>query len=431
MEERREAKRIQSVRGTRDILPPESAKWLWLEEKFRGVLSRFGYSEARTPLFEHTELFHKGTGETTEIVQKQMYTFQDRSGRSLTLRPEGTPSVARAVIEHGLLRGSRAIKLYYFGPMFRYDRPQAGRYRQFDQLGAELVGVAGVEGDAESVHLHVALLQELGLRQFTVKINSVGCAKCRPAYAQQVRESLGGRSGELCGDCRDRIERNPLRVLDCKVESCRRLAQSVPSILGSLCPECRQHFEGLKTLLAAIGIEFEIDPGLVRGLDYYTRAAFEIHHSLLGAQSALGGGGRYDDLIAIYGGPPTPAVGFAAGLDRILLAVDEERLPVPTGAGIDVYVVSVSDSARQECFCLAAQLRRSLNVEQDLGRRSLQAQMKSASSLGARLAVILGEDELKAGTVTLRDMATGTQETVPRDEIVDRIQRKVGQVDER
>ncbi len=426
MEEKTKGVRIQAIRGTRDILPPESSKWLWLEEKCRGVLSRFDYSEIRTPIFEYTELFHKGTGETTEIVQKQMYTFTDRGDRSVTLRPEGTPSVARAVIEHGLLRRSKVMKLYYFGPMFRHDRPQAGRYRQFDQLGAELIGAPGPEGDAESVHLHVALLRALGLRQFTVKVNSIGCPVCRPAYSGLIRDALKDRAGELCEDCVERLQKNPLRILDCKVDGCRRVAASVPAIVVSLCPDCGRHYEEMKRLLAAIGIEFEEDPAMVRGLDYYTRTAFEIHHGGLGAQSALGGGGRYDNLIALYGGEPTPAVGFAAGLDRILLAVDEEGVKVPVDAGVDAYVVAISDATREKCFSIAAWLREDLRVELDLGRRSLQSQMKAASASGARFAIIVGEDEMASGVLTVRDMTSGSQEKVPEVDVSGYLKRMLG-----
>ncbi|MBN1504556.1 MAG: histidine--tRNA ligase [Candidatus Eisenbacteria bacterium] len=418
--------RIQAVRGTRDILPPESSKWLWMEGKLRDVLARFGYSEIRTPIFEYTELFNKGTGETTEIVQKQMYTFVDRGGRSVTLRPEGTPSVARALIEHGLLRRSKVMKLYYFGPMFRHDRPQAGRYRQFDQLGAELIGAPGPEGDVESVHLHVSLLRALGLKQFTVKVNSVGCPQCRPAYSNLIRETLGPRAAELCEDCVERLQKNPLRILDCKVESCRRIAATVPPITASLCPDCSRHYERLKVLLGSVGIEFEEDPGMVRGLDYYTRAAFEIHHGRLGAQSALGGGGRYDNLIAVYGGEPTPAVGFAAGLDRILLAVDEEGIRVPAGADVDAYVVAVGEATRDKCFSIAAWLREDHRVELDLGRRSLQSQMKAAASVGAKFAVIVGEDEMASGVLTVKDMTSGRQEKVPEVDVSGYLKRVLG-----
>lgn len=415
--EKEEGRKIQSIRGTRDILPPESAKWLWLEEKFRGVLSRFGYSEIRTPIFELTELFHKGTGGSTDIVLKEMYTFQDRGGRSLTLRPEGTPSVARSVIEHGLLARSRVMKLYYFGPMFRYGRPQAGRFRQFDQVGAELIGDVSVEGDAESIHLHVTLLRELGLRAFNVKINSVGCPNCRPHYSRLIQERLKDTLDGLCDDCKVRFERNPLRILDCKVDDCRKMVEKVPSILECLCEECMHRFNALQDRLQAINIEFEVDPGLVRGLDYYTKTAFEIHHHMLGAQSALGGGGRYDGLIELYGGPHTPAVGFAAGLDRILLAVEKEKLEIPLPAGTDVYVVSVSEKTRQKCFAIAAMLRETLRVELDLAQRSLGSQMKAANSLGAKFSVIVGEDELNSGAFTVRDMKTGVQTKVAEAEL--------------
>jgi histidyl-tRNA synthetase len=420
-----EKRTFQSIRGTRDILPPESAKWLWLEERFRGVLTRFGYHEIRTPIFEHTDLFHKGTGDSTDIVLKEMYTFQDRGGRSLTLRPEGTPSVARSVIEHGLLKRSKILKLYYFGPMFRYGRPQAGRFRQFDQVGAELIGDVSVEGDAESIHLHVMLLRELGLKAFTVKINSLGCTECRPYYSRLVQERLKDTLDGLCDDCKVRFDRNPLRILDCKVEDCKKAVEKLPSILECLCEECLRRFGELKDRLEAIGLDFQVDPGLVRGLDYYTKTAFEIHHSMLGAQSALGGGGRYDRLIELYGGPPTPAVGFAAGLDRILLAVEKEKLEIPLPAGTDVYVVSVSEKTRRKCFAVAAALRKTLRVELDLARRSLQGQMKAANSLGARFSVIIGEDELNSGVFTVKDMTSGEQEKVGETELGGYLERRL------
>jgi len=423
--EQEERPRIQSIRGTRDILPPESEKWLWLEGKFRAVLSRFGYSEIRTPIFEHTELFQKGTGGSTDIVLKEMYTFQDKSGRSLTLRPEGTPSVARSVLEHGLLKRTKILKFYYFGPMFRYGRPQAGRFRQFDQVGAELLGDVTVEGDAESIHLHVMLLKELGLSAFTVKINSVGCPNCRPYYSRLIQDRLKESLDGLCDDCKVRFDRNPLRILDCKVDDCKKLVEKVPSILGSLCEECLHRFEALKERLESIGIDFEVDPGLVRGLDYYTKTAFEIHHHMLGAQSALGGGGRYDALMELYGGPHTPAVGFAAGLDRILLAVEKEKIEVPIPSGTDVYVVAVSDKARQKCFEVAALLRETIRAELDLAQRSLQAQMKAANSLAASFCVIIGEEELASGVFTVKNMKSGEQAKVSETELRSRLEREL------
>lgn len=424
--EQEERSRIQSVRGTRDILPPESEKWLWLERKFRAVLSRFGYSEIRTPIFEHTELFQKGTGDSTDIVQKEMYTFQDKSGRSLTLRPEGTPSVARSVLEHQLLKRTKILKFYYFGPMFRYGRPQAGRFRQFDQVGAELIGDVTVEGDAESIHLHVMLLRELGLGAFTVKINSVGCPNCRPYFSKLIQERLRESLDGLCDDCKVRFDRNPLRILDCKVDDCKKIVEKVPPILECLCEECSHRFNMLQERLDAIGVSFEVDPGLVRGLDYYTKTAFEIHHHLLGAQSALGGGGRYDGLIELYGGPHTPAVGFAAGLDRILLAVEKEKLEIPLPSGTEVYVVAVSEKSRRKCFEITAALRETLRAEVDLAGRSLQAQMKAANSLGARFCVIIGEDELESDVFTLKDMKSGEQTKVAGIELRSYLEKELG-----
>ncbi|HYQ95709.1 MAG TPA: histidine--tRNA ligase, partial [Candidatus Eisenbacteria bacterium] len=321
--------KYQVPRGTRDILPGEVERWHWLEERTRAVMALYGYREVRTPLFEATDLFVRSVGESTDIVRKELYTFQDRKGRSLTLRPEGTAPLVRAYLENPELRAESPTRLYYMGPMFRYERPQAGRYRQFWQIGAELLGSARPEADAEMIDLFRAIMWDVGLRNVTVLLNSLGDSVCRPRYREAIRAYFKKHEDRLCGDCKERLETNPLRILDCKVPSCAPIIALAPSVLDSLCPECAEHFEAVKRSLTGLGIPYEVAPRLVRGLDYYTRTVFEIHAASLGAQNAVGGGGRYDQLVKDFGGPDTPAIGFSIGMERLLLAVGDHVLPGP------------------------------------------------------------------------------------------------------
>jgi histidyl-tRNA synthetase len=406
------SKRFQAMRGTRDILPGEIGAWQALEETAHRLSSRYGYREIRTPLFEATELFARGVGEATDIVRKEMYTFADRKGRSLTLRPEGTAGVARALIESGAAQPGQVHKLYYLGPMFRYDRPQAGRYRQFHQWGAEVVGTPSPAADVETILLLVDFLAELGLRELEVKVNSVGDAVCRPRFQERLREALAPDRDELCADCRERLEKNPLRVFDCKVPGCRAVVRDLPSMLDALCDACRAHFDAVRAGLETAGVRHAIDPGLVRGLDYYTRSAYEVHHGRLGAQSAVGGGGRYDGLIQLLGGPDVPAVGFSLGIERTLLALAEEDR-TPGADEPSVFVVRGAGLA-DEAARLVRALRRRFVVHIDFEERSFGAQLKQADRLGARIAVILGEDEARAGELTVKTLATGEQRRVPR-----------------
>jgi histidyl-tRNA synthetase len=408
--------KFQVPRGTQDILPTDVAAWQALESRARDVSTRYGYKEIRTPIFEATELFLRGVGETTDIVSKEMYTFADKKGRSLTLRPEGTAGVMRALIEHGLAQAGRIHRLWYLGPMFRYDRPQAGRFRQFRQWGAECVGSAHPAADVEIILLLVDLLASFGLARTAVQLNSVGDAKCRPAYADALRAYLAPHKDGLCADCQVRFDKNPLRILDCKVPFDREVAQGIPSILDSLCDECRAHFDAVKAGLDRLGVSYALDPRLVRGLDYYTRTAFEVHDTERGAQSALGGGGRYDGLVAEIGGPQVPGVGFSAGMERMLLALTEEgRLATTTPAL--VFVARMGDDAVETyAQSLVRALRAHVPVTLDFETgKSLGAQMKQADKLGARWAVIVGEDEAKAGEATVKDLTAGTQTKVPRD----------------
>jgi len=420
----------KAPRGTQDILPGASAAWTWVESRLREGLLRYGYREIRTPVFEHTDLFRRGVGESTDIVQKEMYTFPDRKGRSLTLRPEGTAPVARAFVEHKLYAGGRPVKLFYLGPMFRYERPQAGRYRQHHQVGAELLGTAAPTADFEIIALLVDLLSGAGLDGLAVQVNSVGDARCRPAFSGELRAYLLERVDALCPDCRRRLELNPLRVLDCKVPGCREVARDIPSIQDHLCPDCRAHQEEVLGLLRDSGIAFRVDDRLVRGLDYYTRTVFEVQHGGLGAQNAVGGGGRYDRLIEDVGGPATPGVGFSSGIERILLALETEGAVLPGDPPPQVaLVVAGEDPARRAAHVLARRLRRRFAAEVEFDPRSVGAQMRAANRTGVPVVVVVGDEEIASGKWTVKDMRTGHQSTVPDAELEAHLARLAGRGD--
>lgn len=413
-------------RGTKDILPAEAGAWRYVENIIRKICASYNYQEIRTPVFEHTELFLRGIGDTTDVVEKEMYTFMDRGKRSITLRPENTASAVRAFVEHKLYAEPAPVKLFYMGPMFRYDRPQAGRQRQFHQFGVEALGVQGPNIDAEIILLAVHILQELGLKDLQLKINSVGCPKCRPVYRQKLQEYFRPHLAELCPDCQSRFERNPMRILDCKVPACKAVAAGAPHLADSLCDECKEHFAGLQKLLAAEGIKYVLDPNLVRGLDYYTKTAFEIQYAALGAQSAVCGGGRYDGLVEEIGGPPTPGIGFAMGLERLLLALQSQNLLPPADKLLDVYAVTCNQDRFAETFTTVQGLRKAgLRAEYDYAGRSMKAQMKQANRLQARYVVIFGEDENLRGMVTLKNMQTSEQKEIAFTEIVNIIKTEV------
>lgn len=412
----------QAPRGTKDILPDSVGRWRYVEEKIRELCERYGYREIRTPLFEHTELFQRGIGDTTDVVEKEMYTFEDRGGRSITLRPENTASAVRAYLEHKLYAEDALTKLFYIGSMFRFDRPQKGRFREFHQFGVEALGEASPAVDAEIILLAVRFLESLGLSELSLSINSVGDPACRPVYREKLREFFSGKLDGLCDDCRSRYDRNPMRILDCKNEHCHALSVGVPEITDCLCDECAAHFEKVKSYLSAAGVPFTCDPRLVRGLDYYTKTAFEIKYEPLGAQSAVAGGGRYDGLVEEIGGNPTPAVGFAVGLERVMLAMEMQGLFPETEEGSDAFVVAMGDEAKEAAFRLLSELRDAgLSARMDYAGRSMKSQMKQADKAKARFALILGEDELAKGVVTLRNMETSAQEQVARDEIVNKL----------
>jgi len=406
-------------RGTKDILPDSSGHWQYVEKIIREVCNNFAYQEIRTPVFEHTELFLRGIGDTTDIVEKEMYTFTDRAKRSITLRPENTASAVRSYLENKLYSGPQPTKLFYIGPMFRYDRPQAGRYRQFHQFGIEAIGAQGPAIDAEVISLAVALLNKLGLSDLKLLINSVGCPQCRPVYRAKLQEFFQDKRSHLCSDCQSRYDRNPMRILDCKNETCAEYSQGAPHMLDCLCEECDSHFAGLQELLTAAGISFVINPRLVRGLDYYTKTAFEIQYSPLGAQSAVCGGGRYDGLIAECGGQPTPGIGFAIGIERVLLALEKQALLPLINTAIDVFVAPLGTEARAVAFQLLTELRYAgIAADMDFMNRSLKAQMKYANKYPAKFVALIGEDELAAQKVMLKNMETGSQELIARTALV-------------
>ena len=410
---------IQAVRGMKDLLPSEAPKWRFIEATAREVFGSFGFSEIRTPILERTELFARSIGEETDIVSKEMYTFADRSGDSLTMRPEATAGVVRAFLENKLYAVPGPHKLCTIGPMFRHERPQKGRLRQFHQLDCEILDDAGPQGDAELLVMAAHLLERLGVRQVTLVLNSLGCPECRPVFKQQLQDYFAGRQGGLCEDCRRRLATNPLRVLDCKQESCKEISLGAPLISGSWCESCRVHFDQVRRLLKMAGVAYETDPNLVRGLDYYTRTAFEFKTTQLGAQDAVGGGGRYDGLIEALGGPATPAIGFALGVERLALLLEDRP---EWQQGPSLFIAALGDEPRDWAFGAAQELRRAgIWVEMSAAATSLKAQMRRANKLGASRVLILGGEELKAGIAPIKDMANGEQEDLPLDQIVDRL----------
>ena len=404
---------MQALRGTQDILPADAYKWNYMEGVIRDLCRKYGYGEIRTPIFEATELFQRGIGDTTDVVTKEMYTFTDRGGRSCTLRPENTASAVRAYLEHKLYGDQQVHKLFYIGSMFRYDRPQAGRYREFHQFGVEVLGADSPAADAEAISLAYTLFQKLGLKDLVLHINSIGCPKCRPVYRQTLIDYFRASDEPLCEDCRERLEKNPLRVLDCKEDSQKESVKHAPEITYYLCDECREKYEALKKYLTALGIPYEEDPRLVRGLDYYTNTAFEIQYTPLGAQSAICGGGRYDGLVEEIGGPHTPSVGFAVGLERLLLALEMQHLipePVQTG---HVYIAALGKDAVAAGMKIQQELRaKGIPTDMDLQGKSLKGQMKQAGKSGAGVTVIIGEDELAKGEAVVKNMDAGTQENI-------------------
>lgn len=415
---------IQAPRGTQDILPEDQPVWRHIEAEITDHCRRYCYQRVETPVFEDTNLFVRTVGEATDIVQKEMYTFKDRGGSEITLRPEGTAPVCRAYIEHGMQNRPQPVKLYYFATIYRYERPQAGRYREHHQFGAEAIGDVDPALDAEVIHMAWTIFSSLGLKNLTLQLNSIGCRNCRPAYLQTLVRYYEGLTADLCDDCKARASRNPLRLLDCKNRTCQSAADGSPKSVDNLCPECRDHFEALKKYLAALEIPFNINHRLVRGLDYYTKTVFEVQPEDEGGQSTLGGGGRYDNLIEELGGPPTPAVGFATGIERIVVNMKKQGLLPPCGQGLDVFLAPIGEPAKLAALKVVADLRRQgLTAMIASGGKSLKAQMRQANGFAARHVAIMGDEELKNSAVVLKHMSTGEQQTVATAALAEAIKR--------
>lgn len=405
-------------RGTRDILPDETPRWQYVESKFRQTCGLYGYREIRTPTFEHTELFTRNLGEATDVVSKEMYTFEDRGGRSITLRPEGTAPTVRAYVQHNLGASLPVNKTYYINRIYRYERPQAGRYREHTQLGIEAFGSEDPAIDAEIISMAAQFFTSIGIEKYELKLNSIGCPNCRPKYRQALLEFAKSGVDKLCQSCAQRYEQNPMRMLDCKNPDCKALLLDAPKLPDYLCDECAEHFDKVKSYLTALCIDYTLDTNLVRGFDYYTKTAFEFVSGELGAQNAIGGGGRYDNMVHEIGGQPTPAMGFGLGLDRLMLTLDSMGIDLPVDSSTTVFITTIGDEAHDAAVKLIATLRYGgVSADMDYTGRSLKAQMKIADKLGSKYVIILGEDEVKKQLATVRTMATSEQKSVPFAEL--------------
>ncbi len=409
---------INIPKGTKDVLPAQSYKWQFIEETARSVAKAFNFREVRTPVFEHTELFQRGVGETTDVVNKEMYTFEDKGGRSVTLKPEGTAGVARAFIENGLASSPMPVKTYYITPAFRYERPQAGRLREFHQFGFEAFGSASAETDAEIIFAASSFLDKLGVKGVKLEINSIGCPICRNEYNKALKKYFAPHLETMCPTCRTRYEKNPLRMLDCKEEGCKKITAGAPQILDYLCEDCKSHFEKVKSLLTGLGLEYTVNSRIVRGLDYYTRTVFEFLSGEIGSQSAVCAGGRYDNLLSQLGGNPLPAIGFAAGIERLLLLMENTGVAFPEEQKPLIYLAGMDESSRALCFKIAAELReKGVCAEIDLMARSVKAQLKYADKIGAKHVAVIGESEMQSGEVSLKKMSDGSVRTVKIDDL--------------
>ena len=417
--------KIQSIRGVKDILPGEIEKWQWVETIARSVFHKYGFKEIRLPIFEKTQLFSRSIGEATDIVEKEMYTFTDRSGEQITLRTEGTASVVRAYIEHKMYNPPSVVKVYYLGPMFRYERPQAGRFRQFYQIGIEAMGTDNPVIDVEVMTLLVEFFRQLGLTDLELQINSLGCSDCRPQYRETLKEAIRGHLDELCENCNQRYERNPLRILDCKVERDRQIAKDLPKTCDHLCETCKTNFTQVQALLDSTETPYFLNPLLVRGLDYYSRTTFEVLSTGLGAQNAICGGGRYDSLVEEFEGPSTPCFGFALGMERLISIIPFENKNYSESRP-DIFIISLGDEAKNFSFKMAHQLRQEgFTVDQDYDGGSMKSQMRKANKSLSRFALIVGENEIEAGVYLMKDMETGSQIEVPAENFIQTIKNQL------
>ena len=401
----------KAPKGTVDIVPGKAEKWQVMEDVFRSEAELNGFGEIRTPVFEHTELFLRGVGDTTDVVEKQMYTFEDKGGRSITLRPEGTAGAVRAMLENGLYNAGYPVKLYYLTSCYRYEKPQAGRLRELHQFGVEMFGAAEPVADAQIIAMALSAFKRLGLEDVGLQLNSIGCPECRKEYHKALKEYFTARKDQLCDTCLSRLERNPMRILDCKSPECQEVCKGAPKITAYLCEDCKAHFAKVQEFLTALGIEFEIDPGLVRGLDYYTRTVFEFPSKSLGF--ALGGGGRYDGLVEEFGGKPTPGLGFGLGLDRILMALEAQQVEFPQLPKCEMYIATMGEEAQKKAFLLLDELHRcGIPADTDLCGRGLKAQMKYAGKIGAKFTMVLGDNELQEGKAEMKNMKTGEKRKI-------------------
>jgi len=415
-------KKYQAPRGTQDILPGDQPYWDAVRRAAAAICARFGYQRIETPIFEDAGLFTRGVGDVTDIVQKEMYVFGDRGGQELSLRPEGTAPICRAYLEHGMHNQPQPVRLFYIAPNFRYDRPQAGRYRQHHQFGAEAIGESDASVDAEIVEMLWRTYEELGLTGLTLNLNSIGDQNCRPAYLEVLRAYYADKLDKVCDDCRARYDRNPLRLLDCKQERCQPIIAGAPAMTDHLCDPCAAHFADLRSYLDSAGIPLVLEPTLVRGLDYYTRTVFEVEPAEERSQSSMGGGGRYDGLIELLGGPPTPGIGFGTGIERIIINMKRQEVPITKPDHIRVYVAIQTPEARVAAFRLASELRRAgIPTTAGTADRSLKSQMRHADALGADYVAILGERELRENSVTLKRLSDGEQELVAMTDVAQRM----------
>lgn len=404
----------KAVKGTQDVLPANSYKNHFLENTLLDIAGNFGFKEIRTPVFEHTELFSRGVGDTTDVVQKEMYTFEDKGGRSITLRPEGTAGAARAFLEHGLFNESLPQKVCYVTSCYRYEKPQAGRYREFHQFGVECFGTQSAAADAELISLANEIFSFLGINELNLEINSIGCPKCRAEYHKALKTYFESYKEELCGTCLDRLDRNPMRILDCKSPICSNIAKDAPVMLEYLCDDCKEHFEKVKKYLDALGIVYHVNPQIVRGLDYYTKTVFEFVSTNEKTKGLVcGGGGRYDGLIEELGGAHTPSLGFAIGLERLLSVMDALEIEIPEDKKCELYIASIGDDASLKAAELCADLRsEGISAQFDIAGRSVKAQMKYANKIGAKYTCVIGDDDIEKGEVSVKDMQSGEQQVV-------------------
>lgn len=415
----------QAPKGTKDILPSEIYKWQYVENAFARLCERFGFKEIRIPVFEHTELFQRGVGDTTDIVQKEMYTFNDKAGRSITLRPEGTAGVVRSYIENGMGSIPQPVKLFYNISAYRYENVQKGRYREFHQFGVEAFGSHGPDVDVEIISILSMFFEKIGIGKTGLNINSIGCPKCRTDYNEKLKDFFKPHLSELCDNCKNRFEKNPLRIIDCKEDRCKKHTAGAPVLLDNLCDECRIHFDGLKAGLNNLEIEYKVDPQIVRGLDYYTKTVFEFVSENVGTQGTICGGGRYDGLVEAVGGAPTPGIGFALGVERLMMELDSRGIQFDEPPVMDIYIATLGESARAYAQKLVYNLRgNNVGAEADLMGRSLKSQMKYADKKGFLYTIVLGDDEIESGKGVLKDMRSGDQKDVSLDSIIDRLKNQ-------